>query len=269
MTAPDPAGPFDVLSAITPVSPGSFQVELPAGWAQGRGLFGGLVVAVLTRALEHDADDRPLRSLTAEICGPVQPGPAELRVETLRAGNAVTTATARLVQGGEVQAHAVGVLGRARVADRDRVALVAPAPPPWRDVATMPIRAPLGPEFAQFFEFRPTGPLPFSGGAEAVVAGWVKPQSAGERRDAAYLAACIDAHWPTLFSIESAPRPMATIAFTFQPFARFDGLAPEAPVFHRSRLVAAEDGYVVEDRELWGEDGRLLALNQQTFVVIK
>ena len=36
-----------------------------------------------------------------------------------------------------------------------------------------------------------------------------------------------------------------------------------------ARLVAATDGYVVEFRELWSETGKLLALNQQTFVIIK
>jgi len=28
------------------------------------------------------------------------------------------------------------------------------------------------------------------------------------------------------------------------------------------------DGYFLETRELWGEDGRLLAINQQTFAII-
>lgn len=59
------------------------------------------------------------------------------------------------------------------------------------------------------------------------------------------------------------------MAFTFQPFAHFEGLNPEAPFFIRAKLVAADQGYAVENREVWGEDGRLLALNQQTFVIIK
>ena len=62
---------------------------------------------------------------------------------------------------------------------------------------------------------------------------------------------------------------MATIAFTFQPIVRFEGLDPDAPLAFRARLVASADGYGVEYRELWGEDGRLLALNQQTLVIIK
>jgi hypothetical protein len=60
---------------------------------------------------------------------------------------------------------------------------------------------------------------------------------------------------------------MATIAFTFQPFT-FAG-DPTAPLAYRARLVASEGGYCVEFRELWSEDGHLLALNQQTMVIIK
>jgi len=267
LQAPDSA--FDRLSSVQATSPGHFVANLPDTWQQGRGLFGGLVVSVLIRALEEAAPGRPLRSLTSEICGSVQPGEATLIVETLREGSGVTTAAARLVQNGEVQAHAVGVLGKARVADRDLTVVPAPKLRPWRDVDVLPIGPPMGPVFVQHFEMRPTGPLPFSGGELAEVSGWTRPKHPGEKRDAAYLAACVDAYWPAIFSLEKGPRPMATIAFTFQPFVRFEGLDADAPVFYRAKLLASDAGYAVEQRELWGEDGRLLALNQQTFVLIK
>ena len=99
--------------------------------------------------------------------------------------------------------------------------------------------------------------------------GWIRLKDAGPTRDAAFLAACVDAWWPTLFTIEEAMRPTATVAFTFQPFVHFEGLDPAAPLFFRGKLAAASDGYLVEFRELWGVDGRLLALNQQTFAIIK
>ena len=46
-------------------------------------------------------------------------------------------------------------------------------------------------------------------------------------------------------------------------------LRPHAAVFHRAEAVAAQDGYSVELRELWSEDGELLTLNQQTIATIK
>ena len=263
--------PDDLTTLTTPrlLSPHHFEATFPEGWQQGRGAFGGLVIATLVRALEasEPAKDRSLRSLTAEICGPVLVGPAAITTEILRRGTGVTTLAARLTQGSEVLAHAVAVLGRPR-GDRPRRAfLPPPSPPPWRDVSVLP--PPPAATFANLFEFRCVGPLPFSGGAEPIASGWVRSRNPGPARDSAYLAALIDTFWPALFSIEPAPRPMGTIAFTFQIAETTDGLDPDAPLFLKAYMLAEHEGYTVEQRELWGEDGRLLALNQQTFAVIR
>lgn len=256
---------------LTPqlTAPGRYRVQFPDGWRQGRGLFGGLLTGAMTRTLEAFTPGRPLRSLTAEIFAPVQPGEAELVLSTLREGNAVTTVAARLEQGGELLAHGVGVLGKTRVTDRERNELTTPTRPDWRGVELMPVEPPMGPEFAQHWEFRPVKYLPFSGNDVAAAEGWIRPKYGGAVRDAGFLAACVDAWWPVMFAVEEAPRPFATVAFTFQPFVNFAGVDPDAPIFHRARLAAASEGYCVELRELWSEDGRLLALNQQTFVIIK
>lgn len=260
---------FDRLTRLEPAGPGRFIAELPRGWLQGRGLFGGVVAAVLVRALEASAPGRALRSLTAELCGPAAPGRAELHVEVLRVGGAVSTVAARLLQDGQVQAHAVGVLGQARgtVADATNLALAPVEPGDWRALEPLPVGPPLGPEFSQHFEYRTTS-LPFSGGRPEVN-GWVRPRHPGEPRDAAFLAGCIDAYWPAAYTAMELPRPIATIAFTFQPLADFTGLDALAPLYYRSTVPASRGGYEVEFRELWGHDGRLLALNQQTICVIK
>lgn len=260
---------LDTWLTPEPLAPGRYRVELPDGWQQGRGLFGGLLTGAMTRTLETFTPGRPLRSLTAELFAPVQPGTSELVLTTLREGNAVTTVAVRLEQRGEVLAHGVGVLGKARVTDRERTDLDAPERPDWRDVERVPVQPPFGPDFARHWDFRPVKYLPFSGNTRAAAEGWIRPEQGGVIRDAGFLAACADAWWPTVFAVEEAPRPMATVAFTFQPFVRFDGVDPHAPLFHRARLAAATDGYCVELRELWSETGRLLALNQQTFVIIK
>lgn len=265
----NPDAPFDVLC-----EPRDGRIEFPATWEQGRGLFGGLVCAAMIRAAEQQlGPERPLRSFSAEIVGPVQPGEARLRVETLRAGNAVTTASIFLEQGSELLAHAVAVLGKTRMSDRDALGVTPPRPPKWADVEVIPIAPPFGPVFAEHLEFRPTSPLPFSGGTEPIAEGFVRFKQNGARRDAAWLAGLIDAFWPTLFALESAPRPMATLAFTFQPFSVPADLEKDAPLFKRTRLAASEGGYCVENRELWGHTTsgalKLLALNQQTFVIIK
>ncbi len=249
---------------------GVFVTTLPDGWHQGRPLYGGLITGLMTRAFEAFVPGRPLRSLTAELFAPAQPGEAVLQLNVLREGNAVTTVTALLSQRGEGVAHGVGVLGKARVADRELTQLAPPAPGRWEDVEPLDDAAGFFPEFARNFEYRLVGPMPFSGGPEGAVDAWIRPRAASVVRDAAFFACAADAAWPTLFSRESAPRPMATIAFTFQPFLHnLEGVDPQAPWFHRARLAAATDGYAVEFRELWSHTGKLLALNQQTFVIIK
>jgi hypothetical protein len=270
---------LSALQSPEPVGPGRFAITIPDGWQQGRGAFGGLVIGMLARAIERfeDEPERAIRSITAELGGPALPGPASIVLERQRAGSSVSVVTARLEQpqgeapGNEVQAHAVAVLGRARRSVVDHCELPTPAPitaRPWRDVEPFPWSE-AWPPFARHVEFRCTGPMPFSGGPEAIAEGWVRFRETPARRDVAHLAALADGWWPALFSTWTMPRQMATIAYTLQVLGDLDGLDPEAPIFHRARAVASKDGYVVELRELWGEDGRLLALNEQTFVVIR
>lgn len=263
----------DDLSALTVprrLADDRFAVDVPDGWQQGRGAFGGLVVAYLIRAGEAAAGaaDRPLRSLTAEICGPVLVGPAELRVEILRAGSGTTTLAVRLLQENAVQAHAVLIFGKARAADFPWPSSVAPVGA-WTDVPVAPVRPPHGPVFAEHFEYRVESGLPYSGAKSARSAGWIRARQPGPAGDAAYLAACIDAWWPSIMSQMTVPRPAATIAFSFQIAGSTDGLDPDAPFRYEAESPALHEGYLVEMRSLRGADGRLIALNQQTFAIIR
>ncbi len=250
--------------------PGRFLFDVPDGWQQGRGAFGGLVVGALVRALEAEIEpERTLRSLSAELVGPLLPGPAELRTEVLRTGRTVSTIAIRAVQGDGVQAHAVGVFGGPRVSEFDRLRLERPAAPPWKDVEIVPVGPPVGAVFGPHFEFRSAAALPLSGGAPEAL-GYIRPKDPGPDRGAAYVAACIDAFWPTLWVELPMPRPMATVGYTLQLAADLSGLDPASPLLFRSTCLAIHDGYLLEQRELWRpDDGRLVALNAQTFVVIK
>ncbi|MBI2897576.1 MAG: thioesterase family protein [Deltaproteobacteria bacterium] len=268
-TALDPAAPFDELSTPRRVERDLFVASVPDGWQQGRGAFGGLVIALMVRAAEATvpAGGRTLRSLTAELCGPTVPGPVEVRVETLRETKNVTTVAVRLAQAGVVQAHSVCVLGSARATAGDRAWLDAPQLPPWREVQPMG-EMPLAPAFSRFFEYRISTPLPAAGAAEPRAEGWIRPRRPGGKRDAAFLVACADAWFPSFFACEP-PRPVGTISFTFDVAGSLDGLDPTVPLAYRARTLSVREGWAVEHRELWTENGLLLALNHQTFVIIR
>ena len=259
----------------TPVPHGdSYRLEVAPGWRQGRGAFGGLVVGALIRAIEHQVADpaRRVRSVTAEIPAPVEVGSAEIAVEALRRGNNVSTVRAALSQHGQIRGHAVAVVAAPRAGGSEAVTwndVTAPTAPPWTAIPPLPIDG-TGPwpEFAQHFEYRVIDGLPASGGAARAL-GWIRPRDPGLPRDAAYIAAMIDAWWPAAFARLTTMRPMATIAFTLDIAGGVDGLDPAAPLLYRATAPVCTDGYSLETRELWSGDGRLVAINHQTFVIIR
>jgi hypothetical protein len=264
----------DDLSLATRVTPsgepGRFGLEVPDGWQQERGAFGGMVLGALARAMEasEPEPERALRSLSAQLLGPVLPGPADVRVEILRRGSSVSSYDARLVQRGELLARASASFGRPRRYDRRW----QPPPPepgaPWGEVPVLDIRPPFGPAFARFFEYRPTGPMIFGGGDEAVASGWLRPRRELPAFGAPELVALADAWWPAVFAVEAKPRPAVTLGYALD--LSWDGAPPpgDRPLYYRARAVAAAAGFVVEMRELWTAGGRALAFNQQTFVMV-
>src|SRR5690349_15827460 len=136
-----------------------YQLDVEPGWRMGRGAFGGLVVAALTRAIEDATGDpsRKVRSVTAELPGPVEHGTVDIAVDTLRRGNNVSTLRAALSQHGEIRSHAVAIAATAR-SGSDAASwndLLRPDAPAWADVSPLPLHA-IGPwpEFAQHFEYR-------------------------------------------------------------------------------------------------------------------
>lgn len=263
---------FEVASTPTREEAHQWRWAVPEGWRQGRGAYGGLVVATAIRAMQGDLDEAlPIRNVSATLSAPVVTGaPAELRTESLRRGSNTHTLAARIEQEGELKAHLVGFFGRRRTDDGDWNEL---SPPDdvgaWESADVAPVAPPLAPEFAQNMEFRIVDGFPFSGAAHPRVDGWVRPNDPGEARDPAYLAGCVDAYWPVPLTRETSPRPMATVSFMMEFLGDFEGLDPDAPLFYRATSPAARGGYTAEFRELWGTDGRLLALNQQSFCIIR
>ena len=263
---------FDDVLTSTPTGPGTFAFEVLPGWLTGRGAFGGLVIGAMTRAITDAVGEAtPLRSLMAAIPAPVEVGPAELRVSIVRAGSAVTTATCELRQAGELRATAIAVLARprdgaARVQWRTQAMPVAR---PWRELASLPMVPGLSPPFTEHLDFRLSSGMPFTRAAEASFLGYIAPRAPAKRRDAALVVALADAYLPAAHWVFAGPRPTATSAFTIELVEPFADLDPGEPLLVRGHSPAAQDGYSFETREVWGEDGRLVARNHQTFVIIK
>lgn len=276
MTPSTASDPGDLTLASTPEqqAPGRFLLRVPEGWQQGRGAFGGLVFAALTRAMlaSEPERDRQLRSFNAELAGPVMPGDALVEVTEVRRGSGLSSYSATLSQQGQSLARASSVLARARNADPPRLHVSPPSPPPWPDVAPVNMEGlgPAVPVFARHLEMRPMGSLPFtSGDREPVATGWVRPRTLLSALGAPEIVALADAWWPAVLATSPTPRPIGTVAFSLQHFPPAPPLDPSVPLFYRGRVLAEQDGYMAEHRELWTADGRLVALNQQTIAWIR
>ena len=267
---PETLTPFDRAIALGALSPGIFEGEVPDGWQQGRGAFGGLVFGLLARAMEiHVADPaRILRALSGDIAGPVLPGPVRIEVETFRRGNNQSNVLARLSQGGELLATATAVFSTARRAAVPGFRRRSPERPAWEQAEVVPIGPPFGPDFARAYEYRSTGPMPFSSGKVAETAGYIRERVPPPRRDAPSVIGLLDAWWPTLFSLDETFRAVATISFTGELMVDLRPFDPTERLFYRAKMASLADGFFVELRELWRGDA-IVAMNQQTFAVLK
>jgi hypothetical protein len=266
----DPLLDFERASAIRPVSPGFFEAEVPDGWQQGRGAFGGLVFGLLGRAMEmFNADaTRTLRTLSGDIAGPVIPGPVRLETEMLRRGNNQSNVQARLRQGDAVLAVARGVFSAPRRIPVPPFQREPPERADWDQILVIPVEPPFGPDFARAYEYRPTGPMPFAGGRIAETAGYIRERLPAQRRDAPNMIGLLDAWWPTLFSIDETFRSVATISWMAELLVDPTLVDSGERLFHTAQMVALSDGFFVELRELWSGD-TCVAMNQQTFAVLR
>jgi hypothetical protein len=261
---------LSLASHVEATEPGRFRWDVPDHWQQGRGAFGGIVVAAMTRAaIASEADrERTVRAISCEILAPVLAGEARVHVETLRRGQGVTALDVRVMQtedGASVlRARGTVTLARTRNHDRDLQITEPPVRPDYDTVSRAPVGPPFAPTFTQHLDFRPLGPAPFSGAEVPQVDGWIAAPRASSW-GAPEVLALVDAYWPSLMVLETAPRPLVTLTFAAQLLA-----VPErGPLYHRGRALAAQDGYLAELRELFTADGRLVVANTQVITIVK
>jgi acyl-CoA thioesterase len=252
-----------VVLATSPAGETTWQV--PDGWQQGRGAFGGLTLAALAKAASTKlfSTDRPLRTLTAELPGAVVTGPADVLVGPIRDGHALSTIAARLAQNDGVVAHAVFNFGKTRDVAFERAPL-GPTVPPFADARVCALGS-VGPTFTQHFEYRIVRGTPLSGAEDAVTEGWVRLRDPGDVPPWIALITMVDAWFPSVLPVFTSARPFGTISFAAHLFDR--AWLSHEPLFHRSRLMGSQQGYFVELRELFTPSGELCAINQQTMAI--
>jgi acyl-CoA thioesterase len=257
---------FDDDTAVVATGEGRYRARIDPGWWIGAGPNGGYLAAILLRAAEQSAGDpeRAPRSLTVHYTAPPREGPAQVEARVERAGGALTTVSARLLQEGQVVALALAAFSKPRRRGHQlQQARMPEAPPPER-CPRLERHIPIHERYEHRWAL---GALPFQGGEHALCGGWIRLE---EPRvvDAALAAAYTDAFPPALFSVLSdreatAGVPTVDLTIHFRAPLPRPGAAPDDYTLAVFRSRVALEGFIEEDGELWSPDGVLLAHSRQ------
>jgi len=264
---------FDRDTEPRPLGGGAYAVQVDRAWWVVRGPNGGYIGALLVRALEHAVGDalRPLRSLTVHYLRPPAEGKARIETTIERAGRTVTNTSARLLQGGKLQAIALAAFARAGASAEMHHALPPEVAPP----EACPLRGGSGIPIHERFEQRfAIGPLPMAGprSREARTGGWlrlVEPRPL----DAALLVAYADAWPPSVFTTDEIPLalgglPTVDLTVHVRTPLPVPDVGPEDAVLVSFRTREVGQGLLEEDGEIWSRNGRLLAHSRQLAVLL-
>jgi acyl-CoA thioesterase len=274
---------FDRDTEVRALGGGAFEGRIDGGWWIVRGPNGGYLAAILLRALAAAVGDpeRAPRSLTVHFLRPPAEGPVRIETRLERVGRTLTTATARMLQEGRLQALAVAAFAKPRQAPELHHAVMPEVEPPER-LALLPRVAPPPSQGAddppplsmreRYEERWALGAPPGSpGSGRALAGGWIRLREP-RALDAPLLAALSDAWPPAVFStaeLGTIAGGVPTIDLTVHFRAP---LPPPGAGPHDWALVAfqtreAREGFIEEDGEIWSRDGVLLAQSRQLAVV--
>jgi acyl-CoA thioesterase len=253
-----------ILDALS-TAKGACVATVPATWLQGRSVFGGLQAALAVRAMRSLVpSDAVLRVLQTTFVAPVPAGDVRVRARLLRTGKSAVQVEARLLDGDETGAIAVGVFGSSRAS---RVRVVPEQPPVDAGQAfELPFTAGLSPEFLQHFAVRwLMGGLPFSGmSSPRAVAEIGMPGE--EQTTAEHVLALADVPPPVALSHLDERAPGSSLTWTVE-FLEPAAHVPPRGFRADAELIAARDGYTSQSVMLWGPSGEPVALSRQCMVV--
>lgn len=266
---------FDRDTAVVPRpdAPHVFDAEFSAGWAIGRGINGGYLLALADRALAAVLPHPHPLSVTAYYLTPSAPGPAEVHTEVLRTGRSISTGQASLVQrdaeGAPVERLRVVAhhMDLAALPDGVRTAALPPRMPDL-DGCVGTDQAPedaFGPEESAALLERVDLRL------DPATVGWAvgEPSHAGELRgwfgfpdgrgnDPLALLLASDVLPPTAFDL-GVPGWVPTLELTVHVRA----LPAPGPLRVSLRTRNYAGGHLEEDAEIWDSRDRLVAQARQ------
>lgn len=244
------------------------RLTVPASWAQGRTVYGGLSAALLCDAMSRETQ-RPLRYLKTGFLKPLEvEKPFQIRMEEVSGGRTLQVRTAEIIQEGTVrvtsQAHFVAPL-------ESKIEIETFSAPRLENVGsphTVPLRNDETPAFLRYFDNHvATAGLPFRGHAISELGGWMRFRDPPRQWSASHLVCAIDAWPPAPAPHLEKPANMSTISWGIHFAEPVDGLDPAAFIAYLARVNFFRDGFGSSTADVWDPSGRLLAKSYQTFVI--
>ena len=268
-----PSARFELDTQVTPDGPNRFTAQMDPGWWIVRGPNGGYIGAILVRALEATLGEpaRQLRSITIHYLRPPAVGPVEIETCVERSGRSMSTLTARMSQGGKLQALAIAAFSTRREAAELHHAVMPEVAPPEKLLPRPDALIPIHEQFEHRVGIGPRFELG-ERGREAITGGWMR-LSEPRTLDAAQVVAYSDAWPPAVFSTDDLERPtggVPTVDLTVHLRAELSELeiAADEPVLVLFRTREVTAGFLEEDGELWSRSGVLLAQCRQLGVLL-
>ena len=260
---------FNLATSLVQLDPGRYRAETDASWQQGRGVFGGLLLALVVRASAAHGPSHRLRSLSMEFVAPVRSGHLIIEVQSERSGLLVARQSVRLLQDDKLVGLAVLSLAKARSVAEDFQSVTMPTISPISEIPALPFAPPM-PAFTQHFRYHHgLGGVPGFGQASTQTGGWLRAPDVHSVGDTALIAAMLDAWFPAWLCRMGRLAQMATVSFNAHFMAPWGAKAGNSPVLIENTSDMAQEGYATERNELWSADGRLLARSQQLVALLE
>ncbi len=261
---------FNADTAVEDLGGGRFAAAMSERWWVGKGPNGGYIAAVILRAIQARAKtERAPRSLTIHYQRAPLAGPVEVSVEVEREGGRVTFLSARMTQGGKVQATAQAVLSENWSEGGFSELTMPDAGEPGELQTFDPGDVEGAPRMLQNYRARPALGAPAFSGGDPYTGVWIRSREP-HLLDAPLAAALLDTWFPAPFVRLERPFGAPTIDYTvhFRSPLPPPGASPEDPYLASFRSNIARHGFFEEDGELWSADGVLLAQSRQLALLL-
>jgi acyl-CoA thioesterase len=260
-----------VLAAIDRSAGSVAMVTVPSDWLQGRTVFGGLQMALGTRAMRAtlplQAAALPLRSAQMTFVGPLFGGqPIHMSAEALRTGKTTVHARCDLRHDdGKIASTVVAIFGGPR---ESKFVKEMPRPDPGRTPAQSngtPHSS--APDFLQHFEVRiAQGAWPYSGYHEprSMIYARLRDRECGSE-DA--LLALSDVIPTPVLSTLTSPAPASSVNWMIELLRDPAYLDLHDYVLIDTEVRAGTAGYLSQTSVLYGADGHAYSVSHQTVAV--